>query len=610
MMTRMRHGRLGAGAALVVALTLLLLGAPAAPRALAAEPLSVNLASVTKAATSAGEGFLYGVSQDATAPPDQFIQPLGITALRSGGHATPAGGWIADGYTYGTSTKAQVAEVIAQAKRFTAGSYHAQYQVLLSDIYGADGSQPSSTTWPCTGGNCANYVTFLDDVVGAIQASGVKVTYDIWNEPDGSGFWAPGFDTTQYFNMWNTAINQLKSIAPGAATLGPTLASDPEQNPSGWQTWLSTVKADGTVPTEITNHLEANGDDPVAVAQVIDGDLASNGISAVPLSANEFLPEGQQTAGQSAWYLARFAQSGYANAMRGNWASCCVNPYLAGTIVSNGTGGYSYTGQWWTFRTYADLTGSLVSTSGEAGTTAISAAEDSSKRRAVAVIGDENGYTGAATVNFSGLSSVPWLANGGNVHVTVYRIPDQSPLNSPTVVTSENVSTSSGSISVPLTFAATHDAFAVYLTPAFASGFSSTLVNKGSGLCMDENDWTTVSAAQFQQWTCNSGTNQGYSFVPTAAGSSTYFIQPMTPDYCLDVSGNSSASGAAVIQYPCNYQSNQQFTLHSVSSGVYEVVAQNSGLCVAPAGASTANGALLVQVACSTAGSDTWGITT
>jgi hypothetical protein len=143
----------------------------------------VNLGSVTRTATGVGEGFLYGVSQDGTAPPDQFVQPLGITALRSGGHGTPTGGWIADGYTYGTSTKAKVAEVIAQAKRFTAGSYHAPYQVLLSDIYGADGSQPSNTTWPCTGRNCANYVTFLDDVVGAIQASGVKVTYDIWNEP-------------------------------------------------------------------------------------------------------------------------------------------------------------------------------------------------------------------------------------------------------------------------------------------------------------------------------------------------------------------------------------------------------------------------------------------
>ena len=340
----------------------------------------------------------------------------------------------------------------------------------------------------------------------------------------------------------------------------------------------------------------------------INSDLSGNGIPAIPLSANEWLPSDQQTAGQSAWYLARFAQSAYATAIRGNW-QCCLTPNLTGVIVSNGSGGDSYTGQWWTFRTYADLTGSLVSTSGEVGTTAISAAEDSSRRRAVAIIGDENGYTGAASVTFSGLSSVPWLANSGNVHVTVYRIPDTSPLNSPQVALSENVSTSSGSISVPLTFQASHDAFAIYLTPGFASGFSSTLVNQGSRLCMDENDWTTVSAAQFEQWTCNGGTNQQYTFVPTSAGSSTYFIQPMTPDYCLDVSGASTASGAAIIQYPCNYNSNQQFTLRSVGTNVYEVVAQNSGLCVAPAGDSTANAAALVQVSCSTATARTWGIT-
>jgi hypothetical protein len=84
----------------------------------------------------------------------------------------------------------------------------------------------------------------------------------------------------------------------------------------------------------------------------------------------------------------------------------------------------------------------------------------------------------------------------------------------------------------------------------------------------------------------------------------------MTPDYCMDVNGNSSASGAAIIQYPCNYATNQQFKLTSVSSGKYEVVAVNSGLCVEPSGASTASGALLVQVACSTTGTDVWGITT
>ena len=293
--------------------------------------------------------------------------------------------------------------------------------------------------------------------------------------------------------------------------------------------------------------------------------------------------------------------------MRGNW-NCCETPNLGGVIAPNGSGGWSYTGQWWTFRTYADLTGSLVSTSGEVGTTAISAAEDSSKRRAVAVIGDENGFTGATSVTFSGFSSVSWLPNNGNVDVTVYRIPDQSPLNSPVVVSSQIMSTSSGSITVPVTFQSSHDAFAIYLTPGFAAGFSSTLVNEGSSLCADEFDWTTVAAAQFDQWTCNGGTNQQFAFVPVSSGSSTYYIQPMTPDDCLDVSGGSTASGAAVIQWPCNHENNEQFTLRSVSSGVYQVVAQNSGLCLAPSGDSTANDAALVQVSCTTASTRTWGI--
>jgi hypothetical protein len=601
MRTKTRSGRgltLTAAAVLALVIPLLTPG-----QAHAAESLSVNLASVTGTATAVGEGFLYGVSQDGTQPSDQFLEPLGLTGYRGGGHASS--GWIGDGYTYGSGTKADVAEVIAQAKRLTGSPYHAQYQVILSDIYGADGSQPSDTVWPCAGGNCSSWDTFLEDVVGAIQASGVTVAYDIWNEPDESEFWTPGMDTTQYFDMWNAGVDEVRSLAPGADIIGPSLAADPSQNSSEWHTWLSTVKADSTLPSEISDHLEGDGDDPVAVAQSIDSDLSSDGISSIPLTANEFLPQGQQTAGQTAWYLARFAQSGYTSAMRGNWA-CCETPDLGGVITSTG----SYTGQWWAFRTYADLTtGSLVSTSGEAGTTAVSAAEVSSKRRAVAIIGDENGYTGAASVTFSGLSSVPWLANNGNIDVTVYRIPDQSPLNSPLVASSQIMSTSSGSVTVPITFQSSHDAFAIYLAPGFAAGFSSTLVDKGSGLCADEYDWTTVAAAQFDQWTCNGGSNQQFTFAPVSSGSSTYYIQPMTPGDCLDVSGGSTASGAAVIQWPCNYASNEQFTLRSVSSGVYQVVAQDSGLCLAPSGDSTANDTALVQVSCTTASTRTWGIT-
>jgi hypothetical protein len=59
---------------------------------------------------------------------------------------------------------------------------------------------------------------------------------------------------------------------------------------------------------------------------------------------------------------------------------------------------------------------------------------------------------------------VGFLANNGSIHVTVDRIPDQAPLSAPQVVLSQNLSTSSGSFTVPFTFQATHDAFAIYLT--------------------------------------------------------------------------------------------------------------------------------------------------
>ena len=119
-----------------------------------------------------------------------------------------------------------------------------------------------------------------------------------------STFWKPGMNTTQYFQMWDTAVSEIRQLAPGAAIVGPSLSADPAQNSGEWQTWLAHVKSAGTLPTEISNHLERDGDDPVTVAQSINSDLSADGISPIPLSANEWLPEGQQTAGQSAWYLA------------------------------------------------------------------------------------------------------------------------------------------------------------------------------------------------------------------------------------------------------------------------------------------------------------------
>jgi hypothetical protein len=571
-------------------------------QAASATSLSVNLASTVRPATGVGEGFLYGVSQDATQPTEQLLQPLGITAFRGGGHVTR--GWIGDGYRYGSGTQTDVNTVITQGRRLTRPPYHAQYQVILSDIYGNDGGQPSNTVYPCTNGDCSNWISFIDAVVGALQASGLTFAYDIYNEPDISVFWPGGsVNSTQYFQMWDSAFRELRRIAPNALIVGPSFAFTPLARSQQWQTWMAHVKAAGTVPDWITNHDEGDVDDPVGVSQALNNVLTSNGVPLRPLSANEYQPADRQTAGVTAWYLARFAQSGYANAMRGNWV-CCLTPNLTGILTQSG-GSWTTTGNWWVFRAYADMTGNLVSTSGQVASTAISAAADSTARRAVAVIGDSNGYTGAATVTFSGLASVPWLANNGSVHVVVDRIPDQAPLASPQVVLSQNMSTSGGSLTVPLTFQATHDAFAVYLTPAdssgggFPSGFHQ-LVVANNGLCLDVFGNTGAAGAAIDQWTCNGQTNQQFQFLPAAGGYGELRAQNSGLD--VAVAGSSTTAGVPdIVQQTPNAAANSLWLPVQQSDGSYEFRNQNSGLCLDVYGAGSNAGQQLDQWPCKNA---------
>ena len=600
MRTNRGLGYIAAAAGLVLALATALM-APAEP-AMAATSLTVNLASTRGPATAVGEGFLYGFTSDGTQPADQFIQPLGINAFRGGGWYS--GGWIRDNYTNGSATQADLNSIIAQARRLTQPPYHAQYQVLVSDIYGVNGGQPSNTMYPCDNGNCSNWVSFIDATVGALQASGLKFAYDIYNEPDISVFWTRGVNSAQYFQMWDTAYREIRRIAPGALIVGPSLAFTPQSAPGEWSTWLAHVKAAGTIPDMITNHDEGDVDDPVTVAQALNNAQSAAGISAKPLSANEYQPADRQTAGVTAWYLARFAQSGYTNAMRGNWV-CCVTPNLTGVLTNSG-GTWQPTGNWWALRDYADMTGTLVNTSGQVGSTAISASEDSTAKRAVAVIGDSNGYTGAASATFNGLASVPWLASSGDVNVTVQRIPDQAPLTSPQVVYNQNLSASSGSITVPFTFQASHDAFAIYLTPAqssggggYPSGYHRVTV-AGNSLCLDVYGNSTASGAAIDQWTCNGQTNQQFQFLPGSNGYGE--LQAQNSGQVIAVANSSTTAGTPdIVQQARNGAANTMWKPIQQSDGTYEFQNQNSGLCLDVTGASTSPGQQLTQWTCKNA---------
>lgn len=144
---------------------------------------------------------------------------------------------------------------------------------------------------------------------------------------------------------------------------------------------------------------------------------------------------------------------------------------------------------------------------------------------------------------------------------------------------------------------------------AASVAFTSTSVNQGSGLCMDDPNSSTSAGTQLIQWSCNTGNNQNWSFTPVSGTTASYTITSVA-NLCVDVSGRSTADNAQVIQYTCNGQTNQEFTLQPVSvSGVtntFNLVAVHSGKCIVPTGDSTANDTLLVQLPCSGATTRVW----
>jgi hypothetical protein len=223
----------------------------------------------------------------------------------------------------------------------------------------------------------------------------------------------------------------------------------------------------------------------------------------------------------------------------------------------------------------------------------------------VAIVGDENGFTGPATVTFSGFSSVPWLASNGSVNVTVDRIPDQSPLGAPQVVFNQNLSVSGGSVTVPFTFQASHDAFAVYVTPAQStgSGFPGgihQLVVANNSLCLDVSGNTSTAGAAIDQWTCNGQSNQQFQFVAVSNGFGE--LQALNSGQDVAVSGGSTAQGVAdVVQEPVNGSSASLWSPQQQSDGSWQFKNQNSGLCLDVLGAGNNTGQQLDQWPCKNA---------
>src|SRR5262245_59638731 len=136
------------------------------------------------------------------------------------------------------------------------------------------------------------------------------------------------------------------------------------------------------------------------------------------------------------------------------------------------------------------------------------------------------------------------------------------------------------------------------------------VINRRSGLCVDDAAWGVSNGSIVQQWTCGAGQdNQEWQFRPTDSGYYNVFVRN-APYLGWDVTGGAGAVGNGV---PLQLWSiggtggaNQQWRPVSLGNGFFRFVARHSGRCLDVPGSSTAPGVRLQQWDCNGTGAQSF----
>ncbi|MGC4854891.1 RICIN domain-containing protein [Micromonospora sp. DT4] len=124
-----------------------------------------------------------------------------------------------------------------------------------------------------------------------------------------------------------------------------------------------------------------------------------------------------------------------------------------------------------------------------------------------------------------------------------------------------------------------------------------TVVNRGSGKCVDARAAASVNGTAIQQYACNNSAAQQYQFVPTSDG----YLRVNNRNnsaQVLDVTDRSTADSAPIQLWSYSGGTNQQWRAESAGGGYYRLVNRSSGKCLDVPGASTADSVQLIQYAC------------
>ncbi|MEU4833907.1 PQQ-dependent sugar dehydrogenase [Streptosporangium sp. NPDC023615] len=129
-----------------------------------------------------------------------------------------------------------------------------------------------------------------------------------------------------------------------------------------------------------------------------------------------------------------------------------------------------------------------------------------------------------------------------------------------------------------------------------ATAAPATVVGVASGRCLDVIGNSTASGTGVNIYTCNGQANQSWTF--TAAGEFRVYNATM----CLDVVGQDTTAPAALQIYTCTGGANQRWRINADGT----VTGVQSGLCLDVTGESTANSALVGLWTCTGRANQRW----
>ncbi|WP_370950201.1 RICIN domain-containing protein [Amycolatopsis sp. cg5] len=139
---------------------------------------------------------------------------------------------------------------------------------------------------------------------------------------------------------------------------------------------------------------------------------------------------------------------------------------------------------------------------------------------------------------------------------------------------------------------------------AITPGGAYTVTGVGSGKCVDARGAVAANATAVQQYTCNSGAAQQWTF--DAVGGYFRVNSGLNLAQSWDVTDVSTADSAKVQLWAYGGGNNQQWQAVEESGGTYHFVNRNSGKCLDVPGASTADSVQLQQYTCNGTGAQSF----